>query len=73
MMIPVIPHTIGKTNTYSSYGRIFTVKRLNHSTWHLRAHDITSRSRFGSLPEITQDVINTLEAGILPGGNKGRW
>ena len=58
---------------FDSYGRTFIVKRINLKEWHLRDVALSSRSRFGLLSEIKEDVGSVLETGCLPGGNKGRF
>jgi hypothetical protein len=65
-------HKIGDSMTFTSYGNTFEIKCLRQGSWHLRDINIKSRSRFGTFPEIREDVGKVLESGALPGGDKGR-
>lgn len=69
----LVPRKIGVTETFMVGDREFTVKRVNHNTWHLRNVENTLRSRFGSFPEILADVENVLATGNLPPPAGPRW
>lgn len=50
-----------------------TVSRLRHDSWHLVAHGITERSRFGDLEQMTEDMTFFHENGKLPPQDMPRW
>ena len=62
----LVPRKLKVIETFTAGDRNFEVKRLNHNTWSLR-DCLYNRMRFGSLAEIRDDVIATLETGHMPG------
>ncbi len=69
----LVPLKTGITETFTARDRTFEVKRLNHDTWHLRDTQVRTTSRFGTLPQIREDVVHALEVGRLPPPVGGRW
>lgn len=69
----LVPLKVGVTEAFTARDRTFEVKRVNHDTWHLRDVNVSTRSRFGTLSEIREDVANVLETGALPPPSGGRW
>lgn len=69
----IMPAKIGDTVSFDSYGRTFTVRRINRDTWNLSASDIKERSRFGNFSEISQDVDYAEQFGVLPRPSGTRW
>ena len=71
----LVPRKVGVTEEFrvEATNRTFRVKRLHGNTWHLRDVNVSTRSRFGTLPEIRADVEYVLEAGTLPPAAGGPW
>ena len=69
----LVPRKVGITEEFMVGDHSFTVKRVNHNTWHLRDAAVTTRSRFGRFEEILSDVENVLATGRLPVPAGGPW
>lgn len=57
---------------FEAHGRRFRVNKLGPTTWSLK-EEHGSRSRFGNLKEIREDIAAIMESGKLPGPQAGRF
>jgi len=67
-----IPTAMRQPVDFVAYGRKFTVKRIRRDTWHLSREGLATRSRFGTLDQISEDVSSVIETGELPCSGE-RW
>ena len=67
-----IPTAMRQPVDFVAYGRKFAIKRISRDTWHLSRDGLTTRSRFGTLDQIAEDVGAVMETGELPCSGE-RW